>query len=513
MIERDLNSDGMEDLMSNKKIEVKTEEGQNAVLDMALTKTTTHVVLAAGIGLLSGLVTANVLSTNESKALEDANKTIESLKAELSSVAREDGIHQSDVDDAIARGEAKAAELVAEVESLRVELGSRPTKADLERVNERLSELTLSTSRDLAEASANLMTATAEKGHLEHELNEVNSKLSRIVHAVAYTIFEGKGDFIGNTGYDYDDAVRKAEAYVKDGIVDDPKLDAVKQFGLLLLGLDDVKDTPYYVVNATKEKATALVHSMLNESLQNPVTSAFAKYFVDLKSKVEAFVSTQSVRAEGFPIDTVRNGTEKLLGTVSLVSGVVVDDLITLSDDASAVISVNPLVAWAFNQTAGKANKGDVMWAKVSGRLTSALPNNWHFPSSPSSTFPKRTSIRAPNIDVSGYPSALQTHELFPTLVLMKAVQIWASRDVEWFSSIRSNYISSFGLLSEADDDKLSANKEAFLHNLEGQLRMAYYFDVISGERFNVGHIGLGVRALALNSNFTGSVEFVCLGV
>lgn len=49
------------DIMSKKKIEVETSDGQSAILDLALTKTTGQVLLAAGLGLLSGLVVGKVM--------------------------------------------------------------------------------------------------------------------------------------------------------------------------------------------------------------------------------------------------------------------------------------------------------------------------------------------------------------------------------------------------------------------------------------------------------------------
>lgn len=126
--------------MSKKKIEVSTADGESAVLDMALTKTTAQVVVAAGLGLIGGLLASKLGDTNLER-LAGAESELNTLKKELLSIEREDGIHQEHVDKAVADGLARANELADTIANLRAELGSRPTKAELDEANNKLVEI------------------------------------------------------------------------------------------------------------------------------------------------------------------------------------------------------------------------------------------------------------------------------------------------------------------------------------------------------------------------------------
>lgn len=164
--------------MSNKKVEVTTSDGDSAVLDMALTKTTTHVVAAAGLGLLGGLLASRLYlnDADESSKLKDE---VESLREQLNSVVREDGISQEDVDRAVAAGEARAAELLARVESLQSELGSRPTKAQLDAANDKLAQVSKELHDEVNEAYAQLTNLREIHDRNLRELTKLQADLSQ----------------------------------------------------------------------------------------------------------------------------------------------------------------------------------------------------------------------------------------------------------------------------------------------------------------------------------------------
>lgn len=165
--------------MSKKKIEVETSDGQSAILDLALTKTTGQVLLAAGLGLLSGLVVGKVIedSTDDKQKLVDK---ILDLQTKLDSVVPEDGIHKEHVDAAVAEWKAKVDLLKADVDALNASLGQRPTKAQLEEVR---TELTNRLNTALEEAEAHVSTIAnlqSDNSGLRANIQEVNERLIAI---------------------------------------------------------------------------------------------------------------------------------------------------------------------------------------------------------------------------------------------------------------------------------------------------------------------------------------------
>lgn len=165
--------------MSNKKIEVETSDGQNAILDLALTKTTGQVLLAAGLGLLSGLVVGQVIedSGNDKQKLIDK---ITDLQSKLDNVVPEDGIHKEHVDMAVAEWKAKVDLLKADVDALNASLGQRPTKAQLDEVR---TELTSRLDATLKEAEAHVSTIAnlqADNSRLQASVEEISDRLTML---------------------------------------------------------------------------------------------------------------------------------------------------------------------------------------------------------------------------------------------------------------------------------------------------------------------------------------------
>lgn len=165
--------------MSNKKIEVETSDGRNAILDLALTKTTGQVLLAAGLGLLSGLVVGQVIegSGNDEQKLIDK---INDLQSKLDNVVPEDGVNKEHVDMAVAEWKAKVDLLKADVDSLNASLGQRPTKAQLDEVR---AELTSRLGAALKEAEVHLNTIASlqsDNSRLQASIQEANERLTAL---------------------------------------------------------------------------------------------------------------------------------------------------------------------------------------------------------------------------------------------------------------------------------------------------------------------------------------------
>lgn len=164
--------------MSDKKIEVTTSDGDNAVLDMSLTKTTTHVVTAAGLGLIGGLLAGKLCMSNDENSTKLRHE-LELLREKLDSMKCEDDISQADVDKAIAAGEARASELLARIENLQIELGSRPTKAQLDAANDKLVQVSKELHDEINEAYAQLTSLQASHSNKLNEIAKLQADLAR----------------------------------------------------------------------------------------------------------------------------------------------------------------------------------------------------------------------------------------------------------------------------------------------------------------------------------------------
>lgn len=165
--------------MSKKKIAVETEDGQNAILDLALTKTTSQVLLAAGLGLLSGLVVGSVIEDKTDDKQELLSK-ISDLQTKLDSVTPEDGVHKEHVDEAVAEWKVKVDLLRAEVDTLNASLGQRPTKAQLDEVR---AELTNRLDIALREAESHLDTIAnlrSDNSRLQTRVQEIGEQFDVI---------------------------------------------------------------------------------------------------------------------------------------------------------------------------------------------------------------------------------------------------------------------------------------------------------------------------------------------
>lgn len=172
--------------MSKKKIEVSTIDGESAVLDMALTKTTTQVVVAAGLGLIGGLL-ASRLGNTDSEQLRKARLELDTMRETLASIVREDGVSQQDVDKAIAEGQARAEILSNEIANLQAELGSRPTKATLDEANAKLAEVSAKLKAEVDAALDQLANLRdVHQGKL-NELAAAKADLERFKHTASST--------------------------------------------------------------------------------------------------------------------------------------------------------------------------------------------------------------------------------------------------------------------------------------------------------------------------------------
>lgn len=165
--------------MSKKKIEVETSDGQSAILDLALTKTTGQVLLAAGLGLLSGLVAGKVVGDRDSSKQDLADKIAE-LQSKLNNIVPEDGVHKEHVDAAVAEWKSKVDSLKADVDALNASLGQRPTKAQLDEVR---AELTNRLNAALREAEVHLSTIAdlqSDNSRLEADVQRVSERLAMV---------------------------------------------------------------------------------------------------------------------------------------------------------------------------------------------------------------------------------------------------------------------------------------------------------------------------------------------
>lgn len=238
--------------MSKKKIEVETSDGQSAILDLALTKTTGQVLLAAGLGLLSGLVVGKVVGESDGDKQKLVDKILD-LQTKLDDITPEDGIHKEHIDTAVAEWKAKVDSLKADVDALNASLGQRPTKAQLEEVR---AELTNRLNIALREAEAHVSTIASlesDNSRLQASVQEANERL---------VVIEANANQLANDILD---------VFIKPRNLDNvyashSTLDMAKSF-------DERLALAMSIVNGTKDSKEFSVSALIKKLSEQPVYS------------------------------------------------------------------------------------------------------------------------------------------------------------------------------------------------------------------------------------------------